>query len=45
MSVLCVSRASHSADGKNRDRLFIRLPLKLGIEQMNMLPDEIEISY
>ena len=43
-SVLCVPRASHYANGKNCDRLFIFLPLKLGIEQMNKVPGKIKIS-
>ena len=44
-SVLCVPRASHYANGKKRDRLFIFLPSKLGIEQINKVPGEIKISY
>ena len=44
-SVLCVPRASHYANGKNRDQLFIFLPLNLGIEQMNKASGKIEISY
>ena len=44
-SVLCVPRSSHYANGKNRYRLFIFLPSKLGIEQMNKIPGIIKISY
>ena len=45
MSILCVPRASHYANEKNRDRLFIFLPLKLRIEQMNKVPGKIKMSY
>ena len=38
-------RASHNANEKNRDWLFIFLPLKLEIEQMNKVPDKIKIPY
>ena len=45
VSVLCFLLASHYANEKTRDRLFIFLSLKLRIEQMNKVPGKIKISY
>ena len=43
ISVLCVLRARRYAYDKIRDLLFKYFTLKLGIEQINKAPGEIEI--